>query len=129
MKKTIKQTLYTIPSVLLIISIGVSLMVLVVVPASSAVQAKETNKNKDIYDLLAKNHIKFNCKDIYTVLLVGDLAIDIIDRDTLDNSLREGEIARNLASVGRVFDDVYKDLKIKCVGTSPESVIAPPAPN
>ncbi len=63
------------------------------------------------------------------MLQVGELAIDIVERRTLDNSLREGEIAKNYASVGHIFDDIYEDLKIKCLGVSPSASIAPQSPN
>jgi hypothetical protein len=60
------------------------------------------------------NTVQLNCLDIALVLAVLDFSIELGDKQSVDETLKESEIAPDLESVYSNLDSVLDTIQAKC---------------
>jgi hypothetical protein len=60
------------------------------------------------------NTVQVNCSDIALVLAVLDFSIELGDKESIDETLKESEIAPDLESVYSNLDSVLDTVQAKC---------------
>jgi hypothetical protein len=104
----LRRTISTIGPAMLLLLISISL--------ASIYSYDYENRSPGTYAQNGNNNdtVQLNCLDIALVLAVLDFSIELGDKESVDETLKESEIAPDLESVYGNLDSVLDTVQAKC---------------